>query len=346
MSISVLVTGAGALLGQGILKALRMSTAGYRIVAADLSPKAVGLYLADRAHLLPRFTAPGYVEAVIALARAEQVAAILCGTDLEVGVLARHRARIEAESGALLIVSAPETVAIADDKWLTAEFLRQAGFDHPRSALAPDAAALADAIGYPLIAKPRNGAGSIGLSKVNDRAELDLALRAPDMVVQECLLPDEEEYTVGTLVFDGRCVAAVALRRTLRFGNTHTAIAGEFPEICAFAARVAERLPGAFGPVNLQLRATPRGPVVFEVNARFSGTTPLRAEMGFNEVEATLRHLLERAPIPRATLRPGLVLRWTAEVIVPLDQLERLTADGALAAPAGELVGAPGRAAR
>lgn len=336
--IDVLVTGAGALLGQGIIKALRSAPSVGRIVAADLSPTAVGLWVADRAYLLPRYDAPDYVGALAKIAAKERVHAILCGTDLEVGTLARARARLEHETGAKVVVSGVETVAIADDKWRTATFLRDHGFDAPRSALPDDAERLAGDVGFPLVVKPRFGAGSVGLSVVRDRDALGRSL-GEGMVVQEYLGPDDQEFTCGTLVFEGTTRAATALRRTLRHGNTHTAEANGHDEVAAYAAEVAARLPDAHGPVNLQLRVTPRGPVVFEINARFSGTTPLRAELGYNEVEVVLRHLIEGVPVPPAQLRRGLVLRWTAEVVVPLESVETLRKDGTLDAPPGELVG-------
>jgi carbamoyl-phosphate synthase large subunit len=342
MRYDVLVTGAGALLGQGILKALRASDHVARVIACDAAPAAVGLYLADAARLLPRCDAPGYADAVIEVARRERVALILCGTDLELPALAANRARIEAETGAHVVVSDAEAIAIAEDKWLTVQFLRAHGFDAPRSALAADAHRLADEVGYPLVVKPRIGAGSVGLTVARDRVQLERALEVHGMVVQEYLRPDEEEYTVGTIVHAGACAAAVALKRTLRHGNTHTAISNGYDAVEAYAARVAAALPGARGPINVQLRRTGRGPVVFEFNARFSGTTPLRHELGWNEVEAVLLHALERRPVPRGRLRRGAVLRWTAEVLVPLEQIEQMQS-GRLDAPAGLVRGVPER---
>jgi carbamoyl-phosphate synthase large subunit len=347
LSIDVLVTGSGALLGQGLIKSLRVSSFVNRIIATDLSPMAAGLYLADSAHLLPRFDGPEYVDALIGLAREERVRVILCGTDLEVPVLAKNRAHIEQATGAKLVVSAPPAVSIADDKWLTVEFLRGAGFDAPRSALTFEAAKeLAREVGWPLIVKPRIGAGSVGLSKAHDEDALRRAMETPGVIAQEYLRPDDEEYTIGTLVIDERCHAVVPLWRTLRHGNTHTAISDNFPEIRDFSARVVEKLPGAFGPINLQLRATARGPVVFEINARFSGTTPLRAEFGFNEVEAMLRYVIDGTPIPAPVLRHGLILRWTAELFVPLEELRTMRETRHVETPSGALLGAEPRARR
>jgi carbamoyl-phosphate synthase large subunit len=339
LAIDVLVTGSGALLGQGIIKSLRASPHVGRIVGADLSPLAVGLWIVDCARLVPRFTAPDYVDELVRIAREERVHAILCGTDLEVPVFAHNRERIEAATGAKVVVSAPEAVAIADDKWLTVQFLRGHDFEAPRSALADGAEALARDVGFPLIVKPRVGAGSVGLVKATNEDELLRAMAKGGMVAQECLLPDDEEFTVGALVTEGRCRSVVTLRRTLRHGNTHTAICDDFPDVSAFVREVAEKLPGAHGPINFQLRRTDRGPVIFEINARFSGTTPLRAEVGFNEVEAMLRHEVHGEPIPEPQLKRTLIVRLMTEVLVPLEEYEELAKTSKVDPPHGRIVG-------
>jgi|SRR5947207_14334311 len=56
--LSVLVTGAGSLLGRGILRA---SSLRLRIIAADSSPLSAGLYWADAAHLVPLADRPEYL---------------------------------------------------------------------------------------------------------------------------------------------------------------------------------------------------------------------------------------------------------------------------------------------
>ncbi len=59
--------------------------------------------------------------------------------------------------------------------------------------------------------------------------------------------------------------------------------------------------------MNFQFRLDRDGrPRPFEINARFSGTTPLRALAGFNEVEMALRHVLLGEPV----VQPGTCGRW------------------------------------
>ncbi len=62
--IKLMVTGAGAVLGQGIIKSLRASSLPCEIVALDPNPLSVGLYWADRGALVPMANEPHYAEVI------------------------------------------------------------------------------------------------------------------------------------------------------------------------------------------------------------------------------------------------------------------------------------------
>jgi carbamoyl-phosphate synthase large subunit len=90
------------------------------------------------------------------------------------------------------------------------------------------------------------------------------------------------------------------------------------------AARVAERLPGAYGPLTVQVFSDEDGGLaVIEVNARFGGGFPLAREAGADHP----RWLVEEvagltSTADRGAWRPGLVmLRYDAAVFV--DEGER-----------------------
>lgn len=334
--MKVLVTGAGALLGQGIIRSLRLSGLAPEIVAVDPSPHAVGLWWADRRHLVPLASDPGYVQALRRLLLAERPDALLVGTDTELPVIADVREELAAETGAAVLVSSPEVVRVADDKWLTYAFLRDHGLPRPHSALPDDAERLAQEIGFPLIVKPRVGARSVGVSKVESLAELRRALEGREgLVVQECVATDDEEYTAGTLSFSGQPTLSIVMRRDLRDGNTYRAYVGEYPELNAQVREIARAL-GPYGPANFQFRVSGGVAKVFEINARYSGTTPLRARAGFNEVEMALRHVLWGEPLVQPEPRPAVFLRYWEEEMIDPDAVERMREPAQAAARGGE----------
>jgi carbamoyl-phosphate synthase large subunit len=314
--MKILVTGAGALLGQGLIRSLERSALKPTLICVDPSPLAAGLYWGHQAHRVPLANDADYGDAIRRILQRERPDAVLVGTDVELAFFARERAALEREFGTHVIVSSSEVVEIADDKWLTYQFLKQNGFDHPDSALPADAAALMKRVGYPLIVKPRRGARSVGVSVVRSDRELEAALSGVEgLVVQECVAGPDQEYTSGLLCFDGRCAASVTMRRDLRDGNTYRAYAlPDFPHD-AVLRRTAERL-GPHGPVNFQFRLADGRVKIFEINGRFSGTTPLRALVNFPEVEMVLRHVVRGEPVRQPVVAPSVILRHWSETVV------------------------------
>jgi carbamoyl-phosphate synthase large subunit len=317
--MKVLVTGAGALLGQGIIRSLLESSLRPTVIAADPSPHAAGLYWTPSRYRIPMATEAGYLAAIEAILAKERPDAVMVGTDVELILFAEHRARLEAQYGTHVIVSDPRVVAIADDKFLTYEFFRDHGFDAPRSALPGQEDALIEAVGWPLIVKPRVGARSVGVSRVHDREGLARAIAAVhNPVIQECVATDREEYTAGVLCFDGRCEGSIVMRRDLRDGNTYRAFVDHYPALNAQVRRMAEALR-PHGPANFQFRLDGDRVKVFEINGRFSGTTPLRMRAGFNEVEMVLRRVVLGEALTQPAVQPMTILRYWTEVVVPAD---------------------------
>ena len=320
--IRVAVTGGGALLGQGLIRSLQLSSLKVHIIVVDVSPLSAGLYWGDEAFLVPQAKSGQYLESIRALLARSRPDILLVGTDVELAQLAEARADLEREFGTKFLVSSPEVVGIADDKFKSASFFVAHGFAAPASALASnrgDVESLVAELGYPLIVKPCVGARSYGVRVVRDQAELEFALaNVENGVVQECVGDDGQEYTASGLYFDGRCEAVIVMRRDLRDGNTYRAFTVKDAKLEFLAKRWTEALQ-PYGPVNFQFRIDKHGvPKVFEINGRFSGTTPLRAYAGFNEVEMCIRRILWDEPIVQPEVRSITILRhWSETIITP-----------------------------
>jgi carbamoyl-phosphate synthase large subunit len=319
--LKALITGAGAVLGQGIIKSLRQSSLKCEIIAADPNPLSAGLYWAGSGHRIPLANDPAFGDSIAALIDRERPDVVLVGTDVELSWFAHHRLALEAAFNTHVIVSDPRVIAIADDKLETCRFFADAGLHPPLSAPGEDAKAVAKLVaqlGFPLIVKPRVGARSIGVSMVEDRDALDRALEGrAGLVVQECVGDADTEYTASVLVFDGAPEASIVMRRDLRDGNTYRAYVENYPVLNEAVRKFGAALR-PHGPANFQFRLGADGiPRVFEINARFSGTTPMRAMVGFNEVEMCIRKLLLGESIQQPVPTPGVILRFLDELFVP-----------------------------
>jgi len=101
---------------------------------------------------------------------------------------------------------------------------------------------------------------------------------------------------------------------------------GPFPEVAKQCEEVALAL-GARGPLNIQCRLVDRVVYIFEINPRFSGTTSLRAMVGFNEPDVLIRkHVLNEKIIPHFKYGSGIILRGLSEVLIDPEKVPRRTA--------------------
>lgn len=284
----ILITGAGALLGQEIFHSLKHTTliSDLFIGFADPSQLAVGLYWADAAHTLPLASSDDYINSLIELVRVHSYEFLIPGTDVELPKISGSRHKIEALTGCKVIVSSSDVIDIANDKLLTSVFLNSHKFFPPKSwSIESLMKQDFNLLPYPLIVKPRTGARSIGVLRVDEPAQLMQAVSATDHpVIQECIGSPETEFTAGSISFDGKCYSTILLKRTLRDGNTWTAQVVNDRPLQDSIAKISEAL-NPYGPCNFQFRLDSIGlPRVFEINARFSGTTYMRVLAGFDEV--------------------------------------------------------------
>ncbi|MDG6990683.1 MAG: carbamoyl-phosphate synthase large subunit, partial [Nitrososphaerota archaeon] len=139
-SEAVLVTGAGSVVGQGIIKCLKLANANggrvrYSIAATDASPLAAGLYRGDAGFVVPMAGSRGYVSSIIRACRRAGASAIFVGSDEELLPLAKAKGRVEKETGAKVVVNPVDVLERCADKWLTYVFLKGHGFPAPRSAV-------------------------------------------------------------------------------------------------------------------------------------------------------------------------------------------------------------------
>ncbi len=325
--VVVVVTGVGSTIGLGVAKALRMASndpagvGSIRIVGVDANPLAVGHYCLDKSYIVPSASPDfePYFHALAAVCRKEGAAILFSGWDGELIPLGQRRHEFFELAGTQ-IGHRSEGIFEASDKWLTYRCLSSAGVPTPVSILPNDTAALdwfMSTYTAPYILKPRIGAGSRGLFKVTTRDEIDfLSKYLGSAVLQEELLPADEEYTIGVFMMDGGEEAGtLILKRSLMSGLSYRMEVVEDEEIASCAV-AAVRALGLVGANNVQLRRTADGPKVFEVNPRFSSSTSVRAFFGFNEPECAIRYFYKGERPALRGCRRGYALRYWEEMFV------------------------------
>jgi carbamoyl-phosphate synthase large subunit len=317
---TVLVTAVGGGgIGCELVKALRQSSVGYRLVVADMDAEAFGLDLGDDALVVPPARSAEYLPALVEACHAREIGVVVPGSEPEIAALLAPGAATElAAAGALLLSNTADVVATCSDKARFAAFLGTAGFCHPRWWLDPAPDDVPAEV-FPVVVKPaRGGSGSNAVHIAQDRDELAFFVRhvgdaaGGGALVQAYVGSAEEEYTVGVLSgLDGAWLATTVLHRQITRGLSNRLRqvcrtgprAGELlavssglsqgrfvhdDAIAGTCRRLAEAL-GSRGPLNVQLRRDGDDVFPFEVNPRFSGTVALRAMAGVNEVDALIR---------------------------------------------------------
>ncbi len=331
----VLVTTAGTIVGEGIIKSLKLVNSQadhepkYRIVAADMSEQAASLYRSDIGILVPPISSPEYVNSIVGVCKGEAIDAIFLGADEDLHLMATNRERIEKETGAAVVVNPLRVIETAMDKWRTYEFLKKNGLPCPASSLPDDPEAFIREFGSPIMVKPREGHGSLQAYVTNSlddskRAIATIEASGWHAMLQEYLPNTDLEFTTGVTVdVKGKYVmSSIAMRRTLKGGQTYKAFIAEFADIRRTAEEAAMKL-GARGPVNIQGRIARNELNIFEINPRFSASCPLRAVAGVNEPDIVFRNTVLGEEVRVTSFRKLVCMRYWNEVYVPFSTYKK-----------------------
>ncbi len=331
-TIRALVTGAGSGVGQGIIKALRLSSLPVTVIASDIAVLRAGLFRADEAILLPKVESNGSLSKIIDTINQHKIQVVFIGSEFDLSFFSEHKSAIEENTSAVVVVSDPETVKIADDKVNTTEFLKSVGLPFAE-CFTPST--LEEAIvtlrneQSPLVLKPRRGTSSRHVHFIHSESDLQQHFQAtPTPMLQRLIMdPSEDlssEYTCSVFKCeDGRILGPFTAKRTLRWGTSWSVEVDDFVELHPILKQIAAALP-IVGPFNVQLGVGTQGPVPFEFNARFSGTTAIRAHYGFNEPDFALRDILLKDDIPAIHIGRGVALRYLEEVFIENVSAEEL----------------------
>ncbi len=305
MRRTVLVTGMGGNVGQGIVRSIRDLAGGLRIVGTSTDAISAGTHLCDRFHPVPPAVDPAYCPTMKALCASEGVELIIPSTDHETYHLSRAQAELPT-----VAVSPPDTCAIFLDKLRTAEVFAIGGVPFARSTLPRDY----DGSFAKVIVKPRQGRGSRGiyLDPVHPEAFSD------EYMVQE-RHAGVEITTAFYVRKDGSLHGHVTMERSLTAGMTSSCEVtfvhdrAVVPVIRSIVAALPVR-----GSCNVQSIVTARGEVIpFEVNGRLSGTTSIRGQLGFPDARWTVQeYLLGGTLAPPAVIR-GAAVRMAVDIVYP-----------------------------
>jgi len=276
---AILVTGCGGDVALSAGRVLRDAGVASRLIGCDASSDHPGRSVFDECVLVPRADALDYPERLREVCERVRAKLVLPMSEPELARLLREKA-LEALGGVPVLAANAKSVETGLDKLATSRLLAGAGLAHPWTEVVGEGRPRS----LPCMIKKRTGSGGRGLGVVADeKGAAVLAEARKGDLWQELLLPADEEYTCGLFRSAGGEIRTLSLRRTLMGEFTAKAEVRSVPAIDEYLRAIAAALD-LRGCVNAQLRLTPRGPVVFEINPRLSSTVAFRHRLGFRDL--------------------------------------------------------------
>ena len=281
---------------------------GDKVVATDMQLSAPALQVADVKLQVPAVYDPEYVNITLDICKEQQIDVLLSLNDLELPILAENKARFE-ELGVKVIVSDPQVIDIAFDKYKTAQWVESLGLVAPKTYVRLEdvkKALAAGEIEFPLFMKPRWGSGSIGLESIADMEELDIYYNLLMKKIKKTILATasvgdeyimiQEKLTGNEFGLDimndlnGKNVGvSVKQKLAMRAGETDKAVTVDLPEVREMGRKIGEAL-GHIGNLDVDIMQRADGAYcVLELNPRFGGGFPFSYEAGVNMPKAIIQ---------------------------------------------------------
>lgn len=250
----------------------------------DYSIYAPAFHCCDKSVLLPKVTDLDYVEQLIEFCRKNHIDMVIPLIDPELEVLAAQRERFY-DADIMVVVSPPQTVQTAFDKYLTYKFGKDNGIAVPETVVTikeAEALLAAGGLKWPVVVKPRKGSASADITYCHNERQMRSAFEScPNPMIQECAKGQEYGYDI----FGDRDYRPISVfckhKLAMRAGETDKAVSTDDAELIALGVKLAESLQ-LFGPVDVDVMVTSDGPKLLEVNPRFGGGYPCSHLCGAN----------------------------------------------------------------
>lgn len=296
---TVLITGIGGDIAQGVATIVRECRSNFRLIGTDIHDEHGGELYVDAVFRVPRAADTAYLPSLSSLIETEAVDIVIPMSEPELAALGSSTQK---PGKARWITAGHRAVAAGVDKLATVQALRQLGLPFPWTVAADQG--LPE--NYPCILKDRFGSGSRSVLVINDRRGAESMARARrEALFQELLEPADREVTCAVYRTRGGAVGVLQMLRRLAGGFTGWARVIRNDAVARTCEVLAQGLD-LQGSMNVQMRLTDRGPRVFEINPRFSSTVLMRHKLGFTDVVWSLDEL-EGRPVEFPEIPEGRV---------------------------------------
>mgnify|MGYP004504780269 FL=1 len=268
-----------------------------RIIATDCSNLAPAVYDADAFYLVPRITAPDYLDVILDICKKEQITGVFSLIDPELSLLAKERDRFLAV-GTTPIISDYDLVETCFDKFRMYELLQKMQIPTGKCYVEKEAfyqAVERGEISYPVFVKPVKGSASIHINKVNSAKEIEVLFDLyDDLMIQEFM--DGQEYGADVYLdmISGKCTDIFIKKKIkMRAGETDKSVSVKDEKLFELIRKFTEDC-GFRGMIDIDIFEIGDMYYISEVNPRFGGGYPHAYACGVNMPKAVITNLAGR----------------------------------------------------
>lgn len=265
-----------------------------KVIATDMSNLAPAIYEADKYYIVPKMTAPEYLDVVLDICKKEEITGVLSLIDPELSLLAENREKFEA-IGTTVIGSSYTLCEMSLDKFQMYYWLETHGYRCAKSYMDKEtffADVDAGLITYPVFVKPARGSASISISKVYDRETVELLFAHEDgLMIQEFLDGQEIGADVYIDMVSHEVVSIFTKKKLkMRAGETDKAVSFQDEKLFALIEQFVKDV-GYNGQIDIDIFDVNGEYYISEVNPRFGGGYPHAFESGADHMKLIVNNL-------------------------------------------------------
>lgn len=320
--MNILILSAGT--RNKVVQYFKQTFQGYGLViATDCSPLAPAIYDANKHYIVPKMTAPGYLDVILDICRKEHISGVLSLIDPELSLLAKHQETFK-KVGATVIGSSYELCEMSLDKYQMYQWLEKHHYPCARSWMDKNAfeqESVQGKVAFPVFVKPACGSASISISKVYDKETVNLLFaHEKGLMVQEFLNGQEIGADVYIDLISGEIISIFTKKKLkMRAGETDKAVSFKDPALFAVIQKFVKEA-GYRGQIDIDIFDINGTYYISEVNPRFGGGYPHAYECGCNHMELILNNLKGKANKPQiGDYEEGIYMMKYNEVCIKKD---------------------------
>lgn len=281
---NVLVTGSSSYgVGEGIIKTINMSIYRDKIKLIGASNSNLTAYkdMVDKYYILPSAKKQSYLEKLNELIEVEKIDILIPGSEAEIEIISRNKFNFKNID---IWVNDYNLIELFNDKSKANSFLKKNNINTPNTFKNSKN----EKIEYPLIVKPTIGKGSENIHIVRNEFQLKATVNLfktynKKFVIQQ-YIENGEEYTVSLINLSKNHIKTLLMKRILSKGATQYSYIEDDDSIEKIVLKIHELTINEL-ILNIQIIKENDKYFVLEINPRFSGSSPMRAMLGFNEFD-------------------------------------------------------------